>query len=140
MASPAPWTEMFTRALAVADGEIAGLIQSQRLQNEATVNLVASESYCPRATLEAEACALINKNSSGYPPRRTLGGSDILDRIENLANERARRLFGRLPEVRDPQRFEREPRASLIDASRARDRLGWEPTSSWPELAASVAR
>lgn len=94
MASPASWTEIFTRPLTVADGEIAGLIQSQRTQNEATVNLVASESYCPRATLEAEACALINKNASGYPPRRSLGGSDILDRIENLAVERARRLFG----------------------------------------------
>jgi nucleoside-diphosphate-sugar epimerase len=52
--------------------------------------------------------------------------------------ERARRLFGHLPAVRDPARFEREPRASMIDASRARERLGWAPTSSWPELAASV--
>lgn len=49
--------------------------------------------------------------------------------------ERARRLFGRLPEIRDSGRFEREPRASMIDASQARELLGWEPTSSWPELA-----
>lgn len=85
---------MFTRPLAFADAQISGLIQSQRAQNEATINLVASESYCPRATLEAEASALINKNASGYPPRRSLGGSDLLDRIENLAVERARGLFG----------------------------------------------
>jgi glycine hydroxymethyltransferase len=85
---------MFTGPLAFADAQIAGLIQSQRAQNEATINLVASESYCPRATLEAEASALINKNASGYPPRRSLGGSDLLDRIENLAVERARGLFG----------------------------------------------
>lgn len=89
-----PWDAIFTRPLAAADGEIAGLIESQRNQNETTVNLVASESYCPRATLEAEASVLVNKNASGYPPRRSLGGSGILDRIENLAIERAKRLFG----------------------------------------------
>lgn len=52
--------------------------------------------------------------------------------------ERARRLFGRLPEIRDPGRFERQPRASMVDSRRARECLGWEPTSSWPELAAGV--
>jgi UDP-glucose 4-epimerase len=49
--------------------------------------------------------------------------------------ERARRLFGRLPEIRDPGLFEREPGASMIDASRARELLGWNPTSSWPDIA-----
>jgi UDP-glucose 4-epimerase len=49
--------------------------------------------------------------------------------------ERARRFFGRLPEIRDPGLFEREPRTSMIDATRARELLGWEPTSSWPEIA-----
>jgi nucleoside-diphosphate-sugar epimerase len=48
--------------------------------------------------------------------------------------ERARRLFGDLPEVRDPGRYRREPRASMIDATLAREHLGWEPASSWPEL------
>ena len=52
--------------------------------------------------------------------------------------ERAARLFGALPEVRDPERFRAEPRASMVDASRARERLGWTPTSSWPELIAGV--
>ena len=47
---------------------------------------------------------------------------------------RAERLFGHLPEVRDPARFERIPTASMVDATRARERLGWTPTSSWPEL------
>lgn len=91
---PAPWIDLFSAPLALADTRIAGLLQSQRDQNSNTVNLVASESYCPRATLEAEASALINKNSSGYPPRRSLGGSDILDQVELLAIERAKRLFG----------------------------------------------
>lgn len=52
--------------------------------------------------------------------------------------ERAERLFGHLPEIRDPERFEREPRAAMVDASRARDCLGWSPTSSWPELTAGL--
>jgi nucleoside-diphosphate-sugar epimerase len=52
--------------------------------------------------------------------------------------QRAERLFGRLPELRAPSRFAGDSRASMIDSNRARERLGWEPTSSWPELAATV--
>ncbi|MCC7274559.1 MAG: serine hydroxymethyltransferase [Alphaproteobacteria bacterium] len=88
------WETMFGDGLAALDPEISGLIDAQRTQNAATVNLVASETYCPRATLEAEASVLVNKNASGYPPRRSVGGGEILDRIELLACERARRLFG----------------------------------------------
>ena len=60
----------------------------------ATVNLIASESYCPRATIDAEASMLVNKNASGYPGRRDVAGCEIVDRIERLACARARRLFG----------------------------------------------
>lgn len=88
------WTELFAGDLAAIDPELAALIDRQRTQNENTVNLVASETYCPRATIEAEASILINKNASGYPPRRSFGGGEIMDRIESLAIDRARRLFG----------------------------------------------
>jgi len=90
----ASWTTLFKASLSATDHEIAALIETQREQNHHLVNLVASESYCPRATLEAEASALVNKNASGYPPRSSLGDSDILDRIETIAVERSRRLFG----------------------------------------------
>jgi nucleoside-diphosphate-sugar epimerase len=52
--------------------------------------------------------------------------------------ERAQRLFRTLPEIRDTTRFELEPRASVVDASRAKARLGWAPASSWPALVAGA--
>jgi hypothetical protein len=47
------WSDLFTADLAVADPEIARLIAAQERQNRTTVNLVASETYCPAATLAA---------------------------------------------------------------------------------------
>jgi len=92
--TPAAWTSLFTEPLAGADRAIADLIAQQERDNAASVNLVASESYCPRATLEAEASVLVNKNASGYPPRVSFAGGEIMDAIERLAIERAKKLFG----------------------------------------------
>jgi len=94
MTTASAWASIFTEPLAVADGAIAELIDRQRRHNVESVNLVASESYCPRATLEAEASVLINKNASGYPPRVSFAGGEIMDTIELLAIDRAKRLFG----------------------------------------------
>ena len=94
MNKPTPWSSLFTEPLSDADRDIARLIERQRRQNSESVNLVASESYCPRATLEAEASILINKNASGYPPRVSFAGGEVMDEIELLAIERAKRLFG----------------------------------------------
>ncbi len=88
------WGQLFTEPIAAADPAVAALIERQSEQNAASINLVASESYCPRATLEAEASVLINKNASGYPPRVSFAGGEVIDAIENLALERAKRLFG----------------------------------------------
>ena len=88
------WESLFAPSIEESDPEIAGLLRRQEEQNRNTINLIASESYCPRATLEAEASILVNKNISGYPPRRDIGGSEIVNRIEGLAIERAKRLFG----------------------------------------------
>lgn len=72
-----PWTTLFTDSLSAADGTVYEKIEAQCSQNVATVNLIASESYAPRATIEAEASALINCNSSGYPPRTLLGAAEL---------------------------------------------------------------
>lgn len=87
------WHELFTATLREQDPAIARLIEEQGRQNAATVNLVASETYCPRASLEAEASLFVNKNASGYPPRSDFGGGAIMDHVERLACERACRLF-----------------------------------------------
>ena len=89
-----PWSALFADALPQADREMAALVASEAARNAATVNLIASESYCPRATIDAEASMLVNKNASGYPGRRDVAGCEIVDRIERLACARARRLFG----------------------------------------------
>jgi glycine hydroxymethyltransferase len=89
-----PWASLFTEPLSDADRDTARLIERQRKHNNESINLVASESYCPRATLEAEASILVNKNASGYPPRVSFAGGEVMDAIELLAIERAKRLFG----------------------------------------------
>ena len=94
MTTATPWASLFTEHLVAADRDIADLIERQRRQNTESINLVASESYCPRATIEAEASVLINKNASGYPPRVSFAGGEVMDAIEMLAIERAKRLFG----------------------------------------------
>ena len=78
------WADLFTSDLAVADPKIAELIAVQERQNRATVNLVASETYCTAATLAAEASELINKNAGGYPPRRSFNGGETMDAVERL--------------------------------------------------------
>ena len=52
--------------------------------------------------------------------------------------ERLAGVYGAAPPVRDPGWFERDPRASPVDASRAKQRLGWRPTSTWAEVAARL--
>lgn len=88
------WRAMFAERLAALDPEAEALIAAQRAQNAATVNLVASETYAPLATLEAEASVMVDKNATGYPPRRGFGGGAVMDAIETLACDRAKALFG----------------------------------------------
>ena len=94
MATQTPWHSLFTATMASSAPDIDALIRRQAISNAESVNLVASESYCPRATLEAEASILINKNASGYPPRIAFSGGEIIDEIEHIAIERAKGLFG----------------------------------------------
>jgi nucleoside-diphosphate-sugar epimerase len=50
--------------------------------------------------------------------------------------ERLEKVYGRLPEVRDPGRFERDPYAGILDIGRTRAQLGWEPQGDWTSVAA----
>jgi glycine hydroxymethyltransferase len=87
------WTDLFDAGLREADCAIDRLIAQETTRNNATVNLIASESYCPRATLEAEASILVTKNATGYPDTRFVGGCEYINAIEKLAQSRARALF-----------------------------------------------
>src|SRR5580658_7853379 len=87
------WTDLFDAGLREADPAIDKLIAQEVTRNNATINLIASESYCPRATLEAEASILVTKNATGYPDTRFVGGCEYINAIERLAQARACALF-----------------------------------------------
>lgn len=65
-----------------------------------------------------------------------IAAADSASPVPTLARLGA--LYGATPPVRDPEWFGRDPRASPIDATRAKQRLGWRPTSTWPEVAARL--
>ncbi|CAO5231634.1 serine hydroxymethyltransferase [Frankia sp. AgKG'84/4] len=80
--------------LAVADPEIAGLVEAEAARQQASIRLIASENYVSTAVLEASGSVLTNKYSEGYVGRRYYEGQQVTDPIETLAVERAKALFG----------------------------------------------
>jgi glycine hydroxymethyltransferase len=82
------------RPLADADPEIAAAVAAEGARQERFVELIASENYVSRAQLQALGSALTNKYADGYPGKRDYTGCEQADVIENLAIERAERLFG----------------------------------------------
>jgi glycine hydroxymethyltransferase len=76
------------------DSPIANAIEAERKRQDATLLMIASENYTSRAVLEAQASVLTNKYAEGYPGRRYYGGCEYADIVENLAIERAQKLFG----------------------------------------------
>jgi glycine hydroxymethyltransferase len=76
------------------DPDIYSLLEKENLRQQETINLIASENYVSRSVLEATASALTNKYSEGYPRQRYYQGNDIVDEIETIAIERAKKLFG----------------------------------------------
>jgi glycine hydroxymethyltransferase len=77
-----------------ADAEIAGLIEEEVRRQQIGLELIASENYVSEAVLEAMGTPLTNKYSEGYPGKRYYGGNEVIDKIESLAIERAKKLFG----------------------------------------------
>jgi glycine hydroxymethyltransferase len=80
--------------LAQVDPEIAGLIQDEARRQHEALRLIPSENYAPRAVLEAGASALNNKYSEGYAGRRYYEGQQVIDKVETLAIDRLKALFG----------------------------------------------
>src|SRR4051812_12767072 len=81
-------------ALARTDPAIAGLVDDEARRQRESIRLIASENYASRAVIEATGTVLTNKYSEGYPGRRYYEGQRYIDQIEELAIERARRVFG----------------------------------------------
>lgn len=76
------------------DPEIAAVLDDELGRQRNTLEMIASENFVPRAVLEAQGSVLTNKYAEGYPGRRYYGGCEFVDVAENLAIERAKKVFG----------------------------------------------
>ena len=86
--------EMDDVSIRQTDPQVAELVQQERQRQQRTINLIASENYASGAVLEAQGSLLTNKYAEGYPHRRYYGGCAYIDAVEDLAVERAKKLFG----------------------------------------------
>ncbi len=76
------------------DPVVAGLIREELARQRTGLELIASENFASRAVLEAMATCLNNKYAEGYPGKRYYGGCEVVDRVEQLAIDRVKQLFG----------------------------------------------
>ena len=83
----------FGTTLADADPEIFGAIRSELGRQRHEIELIASENIVSRAVLEAQGSIMTNKYAEGYPGKRYYGGCEFVDIAEELAIERAKKLF-----------------------------------------------
>jgi glycine hydroxymethyltransferase len=87
-------TSPFERTLAQADPEVASLIRQETERQANGLELIASENFVSEAVLEAAGSPLTNKYAEGLPGKRYYGGCEVVDKVEQLAIDRAKALFG----------------------------------------------
>ncbi len=80
--------------LRAIDPEIAEAIEHECQRQQEKIELIASENFASPAVMEAQGSVLTNKYAEGYPKRRWYGGCEFVDVVEQLAIERAKKLFG----------------------------------------------
>ena len=85
--------EFFTTTLRDSDPDLAAAIHGELRRQQDQIELIASENIVSRAVLEAQGSVLTNKYAEGYPGRRYYGGCEYVDVAEQLAIERAKKLF-----------------------------------------------
>jgi glycine hydroxymethyltransferase len=87
-------SDTFSKTLAEIDPEIQDVLDKELGRQRGTLEMIASENFVPHAVLEAQGSVLTNKYAEGYPGKRYYGGCEFVDIAENLAIERAKKLFG----------------------------------------------
>jgi glycine hydroxymethyltransferase len=80
--------------LRTVDPEIYAAIAAELGRQQSHIELIASENFTYPAVMEAQGSVLTNKYAEGYPAKRWYGGCEHVDKVENLAIERAKKLFG----------------------------------------------
>ncbi|MCM1088506.1 MAG: serine hydroxymethyltransferase [Muribaculaceae bacterium] len=78
----------------MTDPEIAQAIEDEQERQNSHIELIASENWVSKAVMAAMGSPLTNKYAEGYPGKRYYGGCECVDVVENLARERAKKLFG----------------------------------------------
>ncbi len=81
-------------SLASLDPEIHSAIAAELNRQQSHIELIASENFTYPAVMEAQGSVLTNKYAEGYPAKRWYGGCEFVDKVETLAIERAKKLFG----------------------------------------------
>ena len=76
------------------DPEIMALIKEETARQNNKIELIASENFVSKAVMAAMGSTLTNKYAEGYPGKRYYGGCEVVDQVEDLARERAKKLFG----------------------------------------------
>jgi len=76
------------------DSAVADAIEHERVRQQENIELIASENFVSPAVLEAQGSVLTNKYAEGYPKKRWYGGCENVDVVEQLAIDRAKKLFG----------------------------------------------
>jgi glycine hydroxymethyltransferase len=79
--------------LKLVDPEIAEAIEKETYRQKYKLEMIASENFTSKAVMEAQGTVLTNKYAEGYPGRRYYGGCEFVDIVENIARDRAKKLF-----------------------------------------------
>jgi glycine hydroxymethyltransferase len=86
--------ERMARPLVEVDPEVYDAIRHETARQDEQLELIASENFTSEAVLEATGSVFTNKYAEGYPGKRYYGGCEFADVVENLARDRAKKLFG----------------------------------------------
>ena len=84
----------FSSPLASSDAAIQAAVNEELVRQQSQIELIASENIVSRAVLEAQGSVLTNKYAEGYPGKRYYGGCEFVDKVEALAIDRLKALFG----------------------------------------------
>ena len=76
------------------DPELGNMIEAEYKRQQRNIELIASENIVSEAVMAAMGSVLTNKYAEGYPGKRYYGGCEFVDQVENIAIERAKKLFG----------------------------------------------
>ena len=81
-------------SLREADPDVAGADRPGAARQQHGLELIASENFASRAVIDAMGTPLTNKYAEGYPGKRYYGGCEVVDKVEQLAIDRLKQLFG----------------------------------------------